>query len=139
MLSPSSEALTIGYCCKAIIAPRTKNGMKVRRAPLRCSKPDFCLLRRLEMRVKSTSNMQWTCALVRRDSIMRCALMLRIFVSGARSPGVGGGGGARTEAGFEATGGALGPLFPQARKCFFVTPAATAVALTLARTTLCSL
>ena len=40
------------------------------------------------MRVMSTSNMQWTCALVRRDSIMRCAMILRICVIGTTSPGM---------------------------------------------------
>ena len=32
--------------------------------------------------------MQWTCALVRRDSIMRWAMILRIWVMGTRSPGI---------------------------------------------------
>src|ERR1700674_376481 len=91
MLSPSSEALMIGHCCSAMMAARTKNGMNVRRTPWRCSKPAFCLLRRLTMRLKSTSYMQWTWALVRRDSIMRWAIILRIFVMGTRSPGYGAG------------------------------------------------
>src|SRR5260221_13921695 len=116
MLSPSSEALTIGYCCKAIIAPRTKNGMKVRRAPLRCSKPDFCLLRRLEMRVKSTSNMQWTCALVRRHLVKGWAKMGTMFVGGANAPGGGAAGGASTGACLEGRGGRSTPLFLHSRK-----------------------
>ena len=46
------------------------------------------------MRVRSTSNMQWTCALVRRDSIMRWAMILRIWrhgnqIAGNGAPGVG--------------------------------------------------
>ena len=81
----------IGHCCSAMMAARTKNGMNVRRTPWRCSKPAFCLLRRLTMRLKSTSYMQWTWALVRRDSIMRWAIILRIFVTGTRSPGYGAG------------------------------------------------
>ena len=40
------------------------------------------------MRVMSTSNMPWTCALVRRDSIMRCAMIRRMLVMGTRSPGM---------------------------------------------------
>jgi len=40
------------------------------------------------MRVMSTSNMQCTCALVRRDSIIRCAMMRRMLVRGTRSPGI---------------------------------------------------
>src|SRR6478609_5777089 len=40
------------------------------------------------MRVRSTSNMQWTWALVRRDSIMRCAMILRTWFMGTRSPGI---------------------------------------------------
>src|ERR1700730_4823009 len=91
MLSASSEALMIGHCCSAMMAARTKNGMNVRRTPWRCSKPAFCLLRRPTMRLKSTSYMQWTWALVRRDSIMRWAIILRIFVMGTRSPGYGAG------------------------------------------------
>ena len=51
-------ALTMGNCCSAMMAARTKNGMKVRRAPLRCSNPVLSLLRRFTMRVMSTSNMQ---------------------------------------------------------------------------------
>ena len=78
----------MGNCCRAIIAARTKNGMKVRRAPLRCSKLFLSLLRRLTMRVRSTSNMAWTWALVRRDSIMRWAMILRIWLMGTASPGM---------------------------------------------------
>src|ERR1700692_4991038 len=66
--------------------------MKVSRAPCRCSKPFLSLLRKLTMRVISTSNMQWTWALVRRDSIMRCAIILRICDIGTRSPGMTDGG-----------------------------------------------
>src|SRR5262249_14954636 len=88
MLSPSVEALMIGNCCKAIKAARTKNGMNVSRTPLRCSKLDLFLARSRTMLVKSTSYMQWTCALVRRDSTMRCAIILRMFVMGTRSPGM---------------------------------------------------
>src|ERR1041385_2824034 len=88
MLSPSVEALMIGNCCNAINAARTKNGMKVSRWPLRCSKLDLFLARKRTMLVKSTSYIQWTCALVRRDSTMRCAIILRIFVMGTRSPGI---------------------------------------------------
>src|ERR1035438_5591380 len=72
-------------------AERTKKGMKVRRAPWRCSNPVFCLFRRLTMRVKSTSYMQCTWALVRRDSIMCLAISLRMLVMGTRSPGYGDG------------------------------------------------
>src|SRR5882757_2159761 len=93
MLSPSSEAFTMGYCCSVRIAARVKNGMKVRRAPLRFSKADLFLLRNCTMRVMSTSNMQWTCALVRRDSIMRVAMILRICDMGTRSPGIAAGAG----------------------------------------------
>src|SRR3989442_7969432 len=88
MFSPSIEALTMGNCCRVMMAARTKNGMKVRRAPWRFSKEDLALLRRFTMRVRSTSNMQWTCALVRRDSIIRWAMILRIWVMGTRSPGM---------------------------------------------------
>src|SRR5512140_3212954 len=86
-------ALMMGHCCKAMTAARTKKGMKVRRAPWRCSNPVLSLARRLTMRVKSTSYMQWTCALVRRDSIMCLAISLRMFVMGTRSPGYGAGAG----------------------------------------------
>src|SRR5215472_6679514 len=41
----------------------------------------------MTLRVKSTSYMQWTCALVRRDSIMCLAISLRMFDMGTRSPG----------------------------------------------------
>jgi hypothetical protein len=58
MLSPSSEALMMGHCCTAMMAARTKNGMKVRRTPWRCSNALLCLARRVTMRVKSTSYMQ---------------------------------------------------------------------------------
>src|ERR1700733_6402158 len=101
MLSPSSDALIMGNCCSAMRAARTKNGMKVRRAPWRCSKPDLFRARMLTMRVKSTSYMQWTWALVRRDSIMRWAMILRMLVNGTRSPGMDAGAG--RGAGGEAT------------------------------------
>src|SRR3984893_2862161 len=113
MPSPSIDPFTMGNGCSAIMAARTKKGMKVSRAPLRCSKLDLSLLRRLTMRVMSTSNMQWTWALVRRDSIMRCAMILRIFVIGTRSPGMVAGGevgrddGAGTETEDDADAGAL--------------------------------
>src|SRR5437660_12025907 len=94
MLLPSRDAFTMGNCWRAMIAARTKNGMKVRRAPLRCSKLFFNLLRRLTMRVRSTSNMAWTWALVRRDSIMRWAMILRIWLIGTTSPGIAAGAGA---------------------------------------------
>src|ERR1700690_1468538 len=45
------------------------------------------------MRVRSTSNMQWTWTLVRRDSIMRCAMILRMWFMGTRSPGIDAGAG----------------------------------------------
>jgi hypothetical protein len=48
----------IGNCCTAMMVARTKNGMKVRRTPWRCSKALLCLARRVTMRVKSTSYMQ---------------------------------------------------------------------------------
>src|ERR1700757_4190857 len=91
MLSPSMLALMIGHCCRAMTAARTKNGMNVRRAPWRCSNPDLSLLRRFTMRVRSTSYMQWTCALVRRDSIMWLGISLRMFYMGTRTPGYGAG------------------------------------------------
>src|SRR6204780_2029205 len=93
MLSPSIDAFTMGNCCSAMIAARTKNGMKVSRAPCRCSKADFVLLRRWTIFVMSTSNMAWTWALVRRDSIMRCAMICRIFVMGTDSAGIAAGAG----------------------------------------------
>src|ERR1700747_1509551 len=77
--------------CSDLTAVGTNNGMKVRRAPWPCSNPALCLLRRSTMRVKSTSYMQWTWALVRRDSIMRWAMILRMLVMGTRSPGNGAG------------------------------------------------
>src|ERR1700693_606089 len=92
MLSPSIDALTMGNCCNVMMTARAKNGMKVRRAPWRFSKADLFLLRSCTMRVRSTSNMQRTWALVRRDSIMRCAMILRICVIGTRSPGMVAGG-----------------------------------------------
>src|ERR1700688_4721099 len=92
MFSPSREAFTIGNCCSAMITARTKNGMNVSLAPCRRSNADFVLLRSCTIRVISTSNMQWTWALVRRDSIMRCAMILRICVIGTRSPGMVAGG-----------------------------------------------
>src|SRR5277367_381710 len=104
MFSPSIEALTIGNCCSAMITARTKKGMNVRRAPCRCSKADLVLLRSSTMRVMSTSNMQWTWALVRRDSIIRWAMILRIWVIGTRSPGIAAAGGAT----FEEAGGVEG-------------------------------
>src|SRR5713226_5990826 len=91
MLSPSIEALTMGNCCSVMMTARAKKGMKVRRAPWRFSKADLVLLRRCTIRVRSTSYMQWTWALVRRDSIMRWAIILRIFIMGTRSPGYGAG------------------------------------------------
>src|ERR1700733_11917821 len=84
-----------------MMAARTKNGMKVSRTPWRCSNPFLCLARRLTMRVKSTSYMQWTWALVRRDSIMRWAMILRILVRGTRSPGYAAGAGAEGRDGVE--------------------------------------
>src|SRR6266436_7182676 len=95
MLSPSIEALTMGNCCSVMMTARAKKGMKVRRAPWRFSKADLVLLLRCTIRVRSTSNMQWTWALVRRDSIMRWAMILRIWFMGTRSPGI--------DAGAEAT------------------------------------
>src|SRR5690348_15373152 len=92
----------------AMIAARTKNGMKVRRAPWRCSNPDLSLLRRFTIRVRSTSYMQWTWALVRRDSIMCLAISLRMFDMGTRSPGYGAGVAGRGGAGAAGAGsGAL--------------------------------
>ena len=41
------------------------------------------------MRVMSTLKTVWTCGLVRLDSTMRCAMMLRILVMGTRLPGRG--------------------------------------------------
>src|SRR5262244_1887497 len=100
----------MGHCCKAMIAPRTKNGMNVSRAPWRCSNDALYLFRRLTMRLKSTSYMQCTCALVRRDSIMRCAMMRRIGVIGTRSPGIAAGAGVDTgrEAGVDGAAPAAG-------------------------------
>src|SRR6267154_2104172 len=112
MLSPSSDALMIGHCCRAMIAARTKNGIKVRRTLWRCSNAFLCLARSATMREKSTSYMQWTWALVRRDSIMRWAMILRMFVMGTRSPGygAGAGGGAGLVAADGSDAGVAGPL-----------------------------
>src|ERR1700693_4064863 len=113
MFSPSREAFTMGNCCSAMITARTKNGMNVSRAPCRCSNADLVLFRSCTMRVMSTSNMQWTWALVRRDSILRCAMILRVCDIGARSPGMVAGGevgrdeGAGTETDDDADAGAL--------------------------------
>src|SRR6266853_5319243 len=99
----------IGHCCRAMIAARTKNGIKVRRTPWRCSNAFLCLARSATMREKSTSYMQWTWALVRRDSIMRWAMILRMFVMGTRSPGYGAGaGGAAGRGGAAEDAGAWG-------------------------------
>src|SRR5216684_7735929 len=102
MLSPSIEALTMGNCCSVMMTARAKKGMKVRRAPWRFSKADLVLLRRCTIRVRSTSNMQWTWALVRRDSIMRWAMILRIWVMGTRSFGMEAGAGEAVTSGFAA-------------------------------------
>src|SRR5467141_57982 len=109
MLSPSIEALTMGNCCSVMMTARAKKGMKVRRAPWRFSKADLVLLRRCTIRVRSTSYMQWTWALVRRDSIMRWAMILRMLVMGTRSPGYGAGaGGAAVRGGAAEDAGAWG-------------------------------
>ena len=46
--------------------------------------------------------MQWTWALVRRDSIMRWAMILRMWVMGTRSPGMEARGGSVRRSGFAA-------------------------------------
>src|ERR1700710_340052 len=94
-------------------------GMYVSLTPLRCSYFDFSFSRSLTMRVMSTLKTVWTWGLVRLDSTMRCAMMLRILVMGTSSPGSGwaaaglagagaaGGGGAA--AGVGAAGGLARP------------------------------
>ena len=69
-----------------------------------CGEVDVCC-------VRSTSNMQWTWALVRRDSIMRCAMMRRMFVIGTRSPGMATGVGRRVAGAGAATSTA--PVAPE--------------------------
>src|SRR2546425_71318 len=60
MVFPSIEAFAIGYCCRGVMAARTKKGMKVRRGPWRCSKMFFSLFWGVGMGVIVTSKIEWT-------------------------------------------------------------------------------
>src|ERR1700733_7265062 len=71
------------------MAARVMKGMYVSLTPLRCSYLFFSFSRSLAMRVMSTLKTVWTCGLVCALSTMRCAMMLRILVSGRSCLGSG--------------------------------------------------
>src|SRR6185369_9847994 len=94
------------------------------------------------MRVRSTSNMQCTWALVRRDSIMRWAMILRIWLMGTRSPGMATGAGVPASGLAEGTvaagaAGAGAPSRNAVMSCLVMRPP-NPVPGTCARSMLCS-
>src|SRR5579875_3607733 len=106
MASPSIEALMMGILRSVATTAREINGIYVNLTPLRCSYFDFSFSRIFTMRVKSILKTVCTCALVRLESTMRCAMMDLIRLIGTSSPGSAEVTGAAGAAAFAAAGGA---------------------------------
>ena len=88
MLSPSTDAFTIGQSRIPASTACAKKGMNVSFAPLRFSQSARSRSRSFTMRVILISKIECTCALVRFDATMCSAIFLRMVDIGTRSPGI---------------------------------------------------